>query len=251
MTERMRSGLPYAAAVALVLLVWELATHNVSRILLAPPSAIAARIIDGIMAGTLSGAFLGSLAHMLAGLSLAIAIALPLGMLIGRNRAAANLLEPVLSAIYAIPPVAFVPVIIIWFGLYFEARVALVVLMTVFEMTFAFAAGAREIPPSLIDVGRSFGATRRAIMAKVMFPAMLPFVFTGLRLGIVRAIHGMIVAELFFAAVNLGQIMKREAQRFDSAGVLAIIVLLALFGLVLQEGFKALESKLFAHRRAG
>jgi ABC-type nitrate/sulfonate/bicarbonate transport system permease component len=83
-----------------------------------------------------------------------------------------------------------------------------------------------------------------------MLPAMLPFVLTGLRLGVVRAIHGMIVAELFFAAVNLGALMKRDAARFDSAGVLAIVFVLALFGLATHEGLKALEWKLFPQKRA-
>lgn len=247
---RQQRAILYATSIVGGLAIWEAAAHNVSRIVVAPPSAVAVRLYDGIFSGSLGTAFVASLAHMLLGLAIAFAVALPLGLLLGRSRAAAEFMEPVTGALYAIPPVAFVPIVAIWSGFAFEARVVLVALMSVFEMLFAFSAGARNIPPSLIDVGRSFGAGRWSLARKVMLPAMLPFVLTGLRLGVVRAIHGMIVAELFFAAVNLGAVMKRDAARFNSAGVLAVIVVLAVFGLAIQEGLKALEWKLFPQKRA-
>src|SRR6516164_7950487 len=79
----------------------------------------------------------------------------------------------------------------------------------------------------------------------------LPLVFTALRLGLVRAINGMITAELFFAAVNLGKVMKDAASRFDTAGLLAVILLLCVLGLLSQEGLKALEPRLMPwHIRA-
>jgi ABC-type nitrate/sulfonate/bicarbonate transport system permease component len=233
----------YAASIVLGLLVWELAGQSVSRVVLAPPSAIAVKLWSGFATGALPAAFAASLGHMLAGFAIALAIALPLGILMGRVRAAAWLLDPLIAALYAIPPVAFVPFIIVWSGLFFEARVTLVAVMSVFEMLVTFAAGARNVPPGLLDVGRSFGAGRGALVAKVMLPAMLPFIITGLRLGLVRAVHGMIVAELFFAAVNLGAIMKRGQVRFDAAGVLAVVVLLAVFGLVAQETLRAVENR--------
>ncbi|MGH6897367.1 MAG: ABC transporter permease [Geminicoccaceae bacterium] len=246
----LRNPLLYVLSVAAGLLAWEVAARDMSRLVLAPPSEVAVRIYEGFASGELASAFLGSLGHMSAGLAIAVAIALPLGFLMGRSRAVAALLEPIVAAIYAIPPVAFVPFIVIWFGFFFEARVALVALMSVFEMLVTFTVGARTIPPALIDVGRSFGSGRMKLIRSVMLPAMLPFVLTGLRLGAVRAIHGMIVAELFFAAANLGEAMKRSALRFDAAGVLAVIVLLAVFGLLVQEGLKALEWKLVGKRRA-
>ena len=92
-------------------------------------------------------------------------------------------------------------------------------------------------------VGRSFGARRAALLAKVVFPAALPFLFTALRIGLVRATNAMITAELFFAAVNLGGLMKDSASRFDTAGLLAVIVLLSGFGLAAQETLKAAEAR--------
>jgi ABC-type nitrate/sulfonate/bicarbonate transport system permease component len=247
---RLARALLYAASIIGGLAAWEYAAQNASRIVVAPPSAVALRLFDGIASGRIPQAFAGSLGHMIPGLAIALAIALSLALPLGRSRAVADYLDPVLNALYAIPPIAFVPIIIIWCGFNFGARVTLVAVMCVFEMLFTFAAGARNISPRLLDAGRSFCAGRWPLVRKVMLPAMLPFIITGFRLALIRAIHGMIVAELFFSAVNLGQIMKRDAARFDSAGVLAIIVVLAAFGLVTNEGLKALEWKMLSQKRA-
>jgi ABC-type nitrate/sulfonate/bicarbonate transport system permease component len=184
-----------------------------------------------------------SLGALALGFLLAVAIALPLGLAIGRSPRLAAALDPVMTAIYAVPPVAMVPFLLIWFGLFFEARVALIFIMSFFEILVTVAAGGRNVDRALLDVGRSFGAGRRELFAYVVFPAALPFIFAGLRIGLVRGINGMITAELFFAAVNLGEIMKSAAQRFDTAGLLAIIVLLCLLGLLAQECIKHLEGR--------
>jgi ABC-type nitrate/sulfonate/bicarbonate transport system permease component len=199
---------------------------------------------QGFLSGELTTALVGSLSALILGYILAVTTGLPFGFLIGRSKWASEMVEPVMNAIYAIPPVAFVPFIIIWFGLFFEARVALVFLMAIFEILVAIAAGARDVDPTLIAVGHSFGATRLGIVRKVILPASLPFIFTALRIGLVRAINGMITAELFFAAVNLGKVMKDAASRFDTAGILAVVLLLCLLGLAAQEGLKALENRI-------
>ena len=231
-------------SIVLGLLLWQWAAWDVSRVVFAPPSAVLARLASGLASGVLLKALADSLVTLVLGFALAVAIGLPLGFAIGRNAKVAAMAEPVMNAIYAIPPVAMVPFLIIWFGLFFEARVALVFLMSFFEILVTVAAGARNVDPLLIAAGRSFGAHRGRLVTRVMLPASLPFVFAALRVGLVRGINAMITAELFFAAVNLGALMKHSAQRFDTAGLLAIIVLLALVGLAAQEGLKALEARL-------
>ena len=231
-------------SIALGLLLWQWAAWDVSRVVFAPPSAVLARLGSGLASGALLKALADSLVTLVIGFALAVVIGLPLGFAIGRSAKVAAMAEPVMNAIYAIPPVAMVPFLIIWFGLFFEARVALVFLMSFFEILVTVAAGARNVDPLLVAAGRSFGADRGRLVTRVMLPASLPFVFAALRVGLVRGINAMITAELFFAAVNLGALMKHSAQRFDTAGLLAIIVLLALVGLAAQEGLKALEARL-------
>jgi NitT/TauT family transport system permease protein len=245
------TALVSALSIAAGLALWELLARGAQATLVAPPSLVFARLAAGLASGTLPVALAGSLAQLVLGFALAVLIGVPLGLLIGRNPRLAEATEPVLNAIYAVPPVALVPFLLIWFGLFFEARVALVFVMSFFEILVTVAAGARNIDPALLAVGRSFGAGRTQLLASVVFPAALPFLFTALRVGLVRAINGMITAELFLAAVNLGALMKQSAQRFDTAGLLAIVVLLCLLGLVAQEGMKAAEQRLLPwHLRA-
>lgn len=234
----------YAASLAAGLLVWEIAGRSLPGIVLAPPSRVLLRLAEGLASGDLLRALAGSLGALVVGYLLAVAVGVPLGFLIGRSRVLAEMVEPVMTAIYAVPPVALVPFLIIWFGLFFEARVALVFLMAIFEILVATTAGARNIDPALMAVGQSFAASRCKQFRSVLVPASLPFVFTALRVGLVRAINGMITAELFFAAANLGKVMKDASSRFDTASILAVVVLLCLLGLAAQEGLKAAETRL-------
>ena len=149
-----------------------------------------------------------------------------------------------ITVFYAIPPIAFVPFLVVWFGLFFEARLALVVLMTVFDVLLVIIAGARDVPRGLLDVGRSFGARGFTRMRLIVLPALSPFLFAGLRVGFARAVNGMITAELFFAAVNLGAVMKRAAQDFDTAGVLLVVLVVCLLGLLGQTALTVLETRL-------
>jgi ABC-type nitrate/sulfonate/bicarbonate transport system permease component len=140
--------------------------------------------------------------------------------------------------------VAFVPFLIIWFGLFLEARVALVFLMSVFDVLVVVIAGARDVRRELIDVGRSFDASHRQRLRLIVLPALLPFLLAALRVGSARAINGMITAELFFAAVNLGALMKRAGQDFDGATALAVVLLICLLGLLAQSLINILESRM-------
>jgi len=225
------------------LAIWQVAAGQFSHFILPAPSAVALRFLDPAFAWTLLLALGRALVHMLAGFGLALAVAVPLGILLGRSPRLNAMFDPVISAFYAVPPVAFVPFLIIWFGLFFEARVALVFIMSFPDVLVVVIAGSRDVDSRLVNVGRSFGAGRLANLRLVVLPASLPFLFTALRIGTARAINGMVTAELFFAAVNLGALMKDSAERFDAASVLAVVVLIGAFGLFALTLVRALEAR--------
>lgn len=239
-----RQGLVYALSIIGGLVLWDIVARQFSGFILAPPTAVAIKLWQGIASGELVVLYVHSLGHMVLGFLLAALVAVPLGLLMGRNDTVYQAIDPLVNAIYAIPIVAFVPFVIIWFGLFFEARVALVFLMCVFDMLLVIVAGARNVERSLLDVGRSFGAGRWLSIRGILLPASLPFLFTAGRIGLVRAVNAMITAELFLAAVNLGAYMKAAANRFDSASLLAVLLILCLTGLGLQELVKWLEARL-------
>lgn len=121
-------------------------------------------------------------------------------------------------------------------------------MMCVFDMIIVVSTGARNADRRYINVGRSFGASTWQRTQLVLLPESLPFLFTALRIGVVRAVNAMITAELFLAAVALGTIMKQSAVRLDSAAVLGIIAVLCLLGLVLQEVLLLIERRVCAWR---
>ncbi len=226
------------------LIAWELIAAQFSKFVLSPPTAVARHLYLHTVNLELPRLLWYSLGHTLLGYALAVAVAVPLGFLMGRSETAFAMFDPIVNAIYSIPTMAFVPFIVIWFGLFFPARTALVFLMCVFDILVTVSAGARNVERTLIDVGRAFGAGRWLLFRKVLLPASLPFLFAALRIGMVRAVIAMITAELFFATVNLGKYMQAAQNRFDSAGLLAVLTILAVLGLLVQEGLKALEARM-------
>ena len=239
-----KTGMLYGLSLLGGLIAWELIAAQFSRVILSPPTAVARHLYIHIVNLELPRLLWYSLGHTLLGYALAVAVAVPLGFLMGRSERAFAMFDPVVNALYSIPTVAFVPFIVIWFGLFFPARTALVFLMCVFDILVTVSAGARNVERNLIDVGRAFGAGRWHLFRKVLLPASLPFLFTALRIGLVRAVVAMITAELFFATVNLGKYMQAAQNRFDSAGLLAVLTILAVLGLLVQEGLKALEARM-------
>lgn len=234
----------YTLSLICGLILWELIAAQFSTVVLSPPTAAARHLYAHTINLELPRLLWASLGHTFLGYAIAVAVAVPLGFLMGRSGRAFAMFDPVVNALYSIPTIAFVPFLVIWFGLFFPARTALVFIMCVFDILVTVSAGARNVERNLIDVGRAFGAGRWQLFRKVLLPASLPFLFTALRIGLVRAVIALITAELFFAAVNLGKYMQAAQNRFDSAGLLAVLTILAVVGLLAQEGLKALETRL-------
>jgi NitT/TauT family transport system permease protein len=208
------------------------------------PTAVLGKFLDPVWLGRLLNALRQSLVQLVLGFGLTLVVAVPLGIVIGRSRVLRQMFEPVINAFYAVPPVAFVPFMIAWFGLFEQARVALVFWMSFFDVLVVMIAGARDMRRTLLDVGRSFGASSGQRVRLIVLPLLLPFFIAALRVGSARAINGMITAELFFAAVNLGALMKQSTQRFDTAAALSIVLLICLLGLLAQSAIVLLERRL-------
>jgi NitT/TauT family transport system permease protein len=241
----------YPASLIAGLLLWQAAAIPFSPLVFPPPTSVFRRFFEMLGSGELFAALWTSLGALLAGFGLAAAIGFPLGVALGRVRALSVASEPVMNAVYAVPPAALVPFLIIWFGLYVQSQIALIFIMAVFEIVITMRTGTRTVETRLTDAARAFGCSGFAVLRKVVLPASLPFVLTALRIGFVRALNGMITAQLLLAATGLGALMKQNMLRFDTAGLLAIVALLSLIGLLVQEGLKLLEGRLMPwHIRA-
>jgi NitT/TauT family transport system permease protein len=234
--RRVPSWLITVGSVAFVLLVWEGFGRDVNPVFGSYPSAIAVAFVDLARSGKLGTALIESLQPFVAGYALAIVFGVPLGLLIGRFRVAEAALGIYVTAGYAMPLVALVPLLVLWLGLGFAVKAAVVFLMSVFPICINTWLGVTAVPKSLIEVGKSFVAPDLVILRRIVLPATLPYIMAGIRLAVGRAVVAMVIAEFFTSISGLGAIIINSANNFDTATMFVPIIVL----MVLAIGLNAL-----------
>jgi ABC-type nitrate/sulfonate/bicarbonate transport system permease component len=227
--------------VAALLIAWEIAGRRLGDFFLAPPSSLVSAAGELLESGELVDATINSLYSLLVGFGLASLIGIGLGYFMGWYKPVAKVIDPFVNAAYVIPVAALVPVIIIWFGLGTTSRILVVMLFCVFEVLVSTYTGVKNVDPMLIDVGRSFGASRIGLFRKVVFFASLPYIFAGLRMGASRAIKGMVIAELLFAVTGLGGAIQTAANYYRTDIVFVYVIVIALLGIVLSGAIQLIE----------
>jgi NitT/TauT family transport system permease protein len=228
-----------------VLLVWEITCRTViSPLFLPPPSAIALAFVKTIQSGELQTQLGQTAVILLAGYGASVVCGMALGILMGTVPLAAKLLDPYVNALYAMPTVALVPLVVIWLGLGVEAKIFLTFIVGVFPIVISAQAGVTNIPPAYIDTARAFGCTRPQILWKIIVPAAVPFFVSGLRLGLGRALVGVVVAEMFTAMSGLGYMVTNYAATFKTAYLFVPILTLAAFSIALTELLRWAERRL-------
>lgn len=247
----LRSNTVIAIVSTLVLLgFWEFFGRDVNPIFASYPTAIVGAFGRLIQDGVLVPAILDSLRPMMLGYGIAAAIGIPLGLLIGRYRAVEAAVGFYITGGYAMPMVALIPLFLLWFGLGFTVKVAVVVTMTIFPIVINTWAGVQAVPRPLIEVGKSFVASQSAVMRKIILPATVPYIMTGLRLGVGRAVIGIVIAEFFTAIGGLGGLIIRSGQRFDTAGLFVPVIILMVLGIGLTKLVGFLEAKVAPWQRS-
>jgi len=221
---------------------WELLGRQVDPLFMSYPSAVAEAAVAMVASGELATGFLSSMRTLLYAFTLASFIGIGLGLLIGRYKTVDVATDWLVNALYTTPQVAIIPLVILWFGLGQNAKTFIVTVSAVFPILINTTAGVRNVPAQLIDVGMAFAANERQIFSKVIVPSALPYVMTGLRLGLGRAIIGMVVAEFFTAITGLGAIIVKYGNQYDTASMFVPILVLMLLGVTLSAFLKRLES---------
>jgi NitT/TauT family transport system permease protein len=235
-----------AISVVVVLGAWEIFGSQINPIFLSTPSRIGVALFTMARTGQIFEALRLSVIGLVLGYGAAILIGIPLGILMARNRTAEAAMEPWVTALYVTPRVALVPLLLIWFGIGFEAQVVTIFLSSVFPIIINSYAGVRDIGSQLVDTARSFCATERQLFFEVILPASVPFMMTGLRLGIGQAVIGMIVAQMFLALSGLGKLLVNYGDQFKTDYVFAVVIVVGLLGVLLTELVKMVERR-FAH----
>jgi NitT/TauT family transport system permease protein len=237
-------------SVVVLLVVWEVYGRSVNPILLSRPSAVFSAGIHMIADGSLPAALAASLVVLGTGLLAGVVTGVALGLLAGRSEAFAALIELPVNALYATPTVALIPLIVLWFGFEATAKTVVVFLFVIFPVLINTMRGVREVDPELIEVARSFCSNERRIWSDLVVPSALPYIVTGIRLAIGRALIGVIVAEFYTAISGLGNLIAINANSFQTARMFVPIVIIAMLGVVLTALLEWVERRLARWRNA-
>jgi ABC-type nitrate/sulfonate/bicarbonate transport system permease component len=246
----MKMRWPGFALVAIALLFWEVASALdwVDAISIPRVSTIFISWWKDLASGTIPHQLGPSLRRILIGLGLAIVVGMPLGLLMGVNRLAYRLLEPITELIRPIPSAAYIPVAILFLGLGDEMKLFVITLSALFPILLNTYSGVKGIDPVLIDTGRTFGTPRFGILRKIVFPAALPSVLTGIRISLGIALIVSVVSEMISGNNGLGYFIIDKQRTFRVPDMFAGILTLGLVGYVLNLIFLQIERYLLRWR---
>jgi NitT/TauT family transport system permease protein len=228
------------------LAIWEVAGRALHYSFLPPFSMVLHAALDLIASGQVLGYLGASLVSLLIGYGLAVSSGVLLGLLMGRYRLVEYIVDPYISAFFATPKIVFVPILYALFGLGRGTQVAIVFLSAFFIIVINTMGGIRNVDASCIEMARAFGASERQLFQKVLLPGALPLTMAGLRLGIGRGVKGMIKGEMFIALFGLGALLRKYGNRFDSARVFAILLVVIGVALLCSYAVRILENRFTA-----
>ena len=237
------------ASVAVFFVIWEYYGRRMDPIFMAPPSAIFEAAVQLIQSGALKKALIQTLWPFSVGMALTVVIGIALGIVMAQWRTLEYVLDPFINALYAIPRIALVPLIILWAGLEFVGKVSILVSVAIFPITVNTYSGIRDVRGAMLEIGRAYGATEWQIFWKIVLPAATPFIMAGIRLAVGLAIIGIIVAEFFTAISGLGGMIVEYANVFATAKLFVPIIVIALVGVVLTEFVMWLERRMSRWRQ--
>lgn len=229
--ERARDAAPGTLALLGGALLWELVGQVARADFFPPLSAVLARLGEMIADGDILGNLATSLVNLLIGFAIAAVGGVGIGLLMGMYRRVHIALDVYVNALLTAPALIFAPIFFSIFGLSRNAIIAVVVMYGTFIIIINTAAGVRSAPVPLVEMARSFGARDHQIARRILIPSAMPMIMAGLRLGMGRAVKGMINGEMFIAVVGLGRVVTHAGNRFDSEAVLAVLIVIVVVAL--------------------
>ncbi|MBP0939789.1 taurine ABC transporter permease TauC [Pseudomonas alliivorans] len=235
--------------VVLLALWWAVtAAEWIEPLFLPPPSVVLEKawllLTKGYMDSTLWQHLGASLQRIGLGLGAAILTAIPVGIAIGHNRIAQGILDPLIEFYRPIPPLAYLPLIVIWFGIGEFSKVLLIYLAIFAPIAIATATGVRTVDPARVRAAQSLGATRWQLIRHVILPSALPDILSGIRIGLGVGWSTLVAAELIAATSGLGFMVQSAAQFLVTDVVVLGILVIAIIAFVMELSLRALQRRL-------
>ena len=208
------------------------------QLILPPPLAVARTIVDTLTLNTdrwLYGPNIyehlaSSFVRAISGFAIAAVFAIPLGLLVGRIRAVREYVDPVIRSLYPIPGIAWIPLAILWFGLGNTAVIFVVFIAEFFPLYFNTEAGARNINPILVDAARCFGARRLTLLRRVILPASIPYIITGMRIALGGAWRMIVAGEMLASQSGIGSVLMESRYQFRATDLMMAMILISIVG---------------------
>lgn len=242
-----------AAALALVLLgLWELLVRQwgLSALVLPAPSAIAASLWTGLATGYFWPHIRATLQALLLGLAAGSAIGLLAGMALAESELLERVLKPYVVVSQVVPKLALAPLFVLWFGFGMLPTVLITALICFFPLMENTLTGLRQVDAQRLQLFRMLGATRLQTLLRLKLPMGLPAILAGLRVAVVLALVGAVVAEFMGASRGLGAVVIAAQGMMDTTLMFAALVLIAAMGLLLYQACLVLERRLLRSRAA-
>jgi ABC-type nitrate/sulfonate/bicarbonate transport system permease component len=221
-----------AGSATSIALLWELTGRFTNPLLFPPLSSVVSAWIEIIWSGELLKGLALSISAFLVGLLLALIVGISTGVAMGWFRELENLFDMIFTLVLVTPMVGLIPVLIIAFGLGLQVRVVAVFLFAAPIIAFNSYSGTRSVDGNLVEMARAFGAGNWDILKKIVFPAAVPGIMAGVRLGIGRAIVGMVSAELLIVSVGIGLIIMQYTGALETAKLYAAIATVIAIGIL-------------------
>lgn len=245
----LRAFLDYAGAFLAILVFWELAALAVHRPVLPGPAPTLAAFARGMftaqgLSGGLGAHFLVSSYRVIVSLIIAVTLAVPLGLWMGRSERLDRWLAPIVYLLYPVPKVAFLPIILLFLGVYDAPKIFLISLLVFFQILVTTRDAARQVSRQSIYSMQSLGASESQIYRYAILPACLPKIFTSLRIGLGTAVAVLFLTETFATSLGLGYFLVDSWSRLAYVDLFAGVVALGVLGFLLYLLVEWLEREL-------
>jgi NitT/TauT family transport system permease protein len=219
-----------------VMACWQFASGRlVDNFFISNPVDVAVRLWDWTISGFIFPHLWVTFYETVAGYVLGSLIGMLLGIWLGVSHFMSRLLNPFLFAFYALPKIALAPLLVLWFGLGLESKIALATVIVFFLVFYNTFTGVREVDQDMIHTVRLMKANRHQVLVHVVIPSAMSWIFAGLKISIPYALIGAIVGELIAASEGLGFLVARMGADFDTTGVFAVLVVIGLLAVALNQ----------------
>jgi ABC-type nitrate/sulfonate/bicarbonate transport system permease component len=233
-------------AIGVFLIIWELVGNVfqwINPMFMSSPSLIYKAAVQLFVSGEIYHDLYVSGIEFLGGYFLAVAVAIPLGIMVGWYKRMSYAFDPFINAMNATPRVALLPLVIIWLGIGIFSKVGIIFLGAVFSILINTRDGVKTTPVNLLNAARSFGASEGMVFKTVVVPSMMPFILTGLRLAVGRALVGVLVGELYAATAGIGFMITVAGATFQTDKVFVGVLIFAISGMIGMELLTKLEQR--------